>query len=128
MNAGDLEALGLAWFLAVEAMNISIDGRQHRRDDFVRMFADRLYYANQRYARKLAGRHTSIAAGLVDTLIGEKALSTSVDEWEVKLHGFDTERYRVVVKQLISTNPICRQANAAGGDFWEKTFADIPDA
>jgi hypothetical protein len=128
MNAGELDALGLAWFLAVEAMNVSIDGRQHRRDDFVRMFADRLYYANQTYARKLAGRHTTIAGGLVDTLIAEKALSTSVDEWEVTLHGFDTVRYRAVVKQLTASNPICQQATAAGGDFWGKIFADIPDA
>jgi hypothetical protein len=127
MTPAELEEIGFAYFLSVEAPNISIDGRYHRRDDFVRIFADRLYYANQTFARKLNGRHSHIATRLVDTLIEKSAMSTSVDQWSVTMHNLDNGRYKAVVKELVESNPICQRAQAAGPRFWEDTFAAIGD-
>jgi hypothetical protein len=127
MTPAELDQFGLAWFLSVEAMNVSIDGRFQRREDLVRMFADRLFFANQRFARKLGGRHTNIAAGLVDTLLEKKAVSTAVDQWSVTLHGFDNAKYRAVIKELIESDAICRRSKDAGPQFWEATFASIGD-
>ena len=91
------------------------------------MIADRLYYSNQQFARKLAGHHLNIAERLVDTLIEKKAMSTSVDRWSVTLHSFDTSKYRAVVKELIQTNAICQRAKDAGPQFWE-VFTSLGDA
>ena len=127
MTPAELDEYGLAWFLTVEAINVSIDGRFQRREDFVRMFADRLFFANQRFARKLGGRHTNIAARLVDTLLEKKAMSTSIDQWSVTLHSFDNARYRAVVKELIESNAICQRSKDAGPLFWEESFAAVSD-
>ena len=127
MTPAELEEYGLAYFLSVEALNVSVDGRYHRRDDFVRIFEDRIFYANQTFARKLKGRHSNIAARLVDTMIEKSAMSTSVDQWSVTMHSLDNGRYRAVVKELIESNPICQRSKDAGPRFWEEMFAAVSD-
>jgi hypothetical protein len=127
MTPAELDEYGLAYFLSLEALNVSVDGRYHRREDFVRIFADRIFYANQRFARKLGGRHSNIAAQLVDTFIAKNAMSTSVDQWSVTLHSFDNARYRAVVKELIESNAICQRSKDAGPQFWEEAFAAVND-
>ena len=128
MTPAELEEYGFAWFLSAEALNISIDGRWHRRDDFVRMFADRLYFANQTFARQLGGRHLQIAARFVDTLIQKQAMTTSVDQWSVTMHNVDSSRYKAVVRDLIDSNTICQHAQSAGPGFWEERFAAMAGA
>ena len=125
MTPAELDEYALAWFLSVEALNFSIDGRFQRREDLVRMFADRLFFANQRFARKLGGRHTNIASRLVDTLLQKNAMSTSIDQWSVTLHSFDNTRYRAVVKDLIESNAICQCSKNAGPRFWEEAFESV---
>ena len=96
MTPAELDEYALAWFLSVEALNVSIDGRFQRREDLVRMFADRLFFANQRFARKLGGRHTNIPSRFVDTLLEKNAMSTSIDQWSVTLHSFRVGEQRRV--------------------------------
>ena len=125
MNLTELEEYVLAYFLSVDALSVSVDGRYFRREDFVRVFEDRIFYATQRFGSKIAGRHSNIAAPLVDRLIESGALSTSTDQWSVAWHRFDASKYRAVAKELIQSNTLCQRSEDAGPQFWEEAFAAL---
>ena len=40
MNLTELEEYVLAYFLSVDALSVSVDGRYFRREDFVRVFEE----------------------------------------------------------------------------------------
>jgi hypothetical protein len=69
MNLTELEEYVLPYFLSVDALSVSVDGRYYRREDFGRVFEDRIFYATQQFGSKIARRHSNIAAPLVDRLI-----------------------------------------------------------
>jgi len=125
MKLTELEEYVMAYFLSVDALSVSVDGRYFRREDFVRVFEDRIFYATQQFGRKIAGRHSNIAVPLVDRLIERDALSTSTDQWSVTWHRFDTSKYRAVVKELIQSNTLCQRSKDAGPQFWEEAFAAL---
>ena len=61
MNLTELEECVYAYFLSGEAMIVTVDGRFYRREEFVRVFEDRLFYATQRFGGGVAGRYSNIA-------------------------------------------------------------------
>jgi hypothetical protein len=121
----ELEEYVLGFFLSVDALSVSVDGRYFRREDFVRVFEDRIFYVTQQFGGKIAGRHSNIAVPLVDRLIESNALSTSTDQWSVTWHRFDPSKYRAVVKELIQSNILCQRSKDAGPQFWEEAFAAL---
>jgi hypothetical protein len=123
MSLSELEQCVFAYFLSHDALNVTVDGRFYRREEFVRVFEDRFFYALQLYGRGIAGRHSNIANALVDKLIEERALSTVVDRLTGISHQFDTGRYRALINNLIKSNDICQRSQAAGPQFWEEAFA-----
>jgi hypothetical protein len=127
MNLTELEEYVLAYFLSVDALSASVDGRYYLRGDFVRVFEDRIFYATQQFGSKIAGRHSNIVSPFVDRLIESKALSTSVDQFSVAWHNLDNSKYRAVVKEMTQSNAICQRAKNAGPQYWERTFASLSD-
>lgn len=123
MNLTGLEEYVYAYFLSGEAMTVTVDDRFYRREEFVRVFEDRLFYATQRFGRGVAGRYSNIAHSLVDQLIQEKALSTSIDKWSGTSHQFDSGKYRTFIKNLVKSSNICQRSQAAAPQFWEEAFA-----
>ena len=122
MQLSELEEHVFAYFLSVEAPNISVDGRFYRREEFVKVFEDRFFYGTQRLGPGISGRHTEIVNRLVDTLIEATALSTSHDRLSGTYHKMDDSKYRAVIRSLIQSNAICQRAQQAGSHFWEETF------
>jgi hypothetical protein len=125
MNLTELEEYVMAYFLSVDALSVSVDGRYFRREDFVRVFEDRIFYATQQFGSKIAGRYSNIAVQIVDRLIESNALSTSTDQWSVTWHRFDTDKYKAVVKALIQSNTLCQRSKDASPRFWEEAFAAL---
>lgn len=120
MNLTELEEYVFAHFLSGEALNVTVDGRFYRREDFVRIFEDRMFYALQLYGGGVAGRHSNIANNLVDRLIEEKALSTVSDHLTGTSHQFDAGKYRAFIGSLIKSNVIFQRSQEAGPQFWKK--------
>jgi hypothetical protein len=123
MHLTELEEHVLAWFLAGDALNVTVDGRFYGRGDFVRIFEDRIFYATQLFGGRVAARHPNIANYLVDKLIEAQALSTTIDRLSGTSHKFDNARYRTCINDLIRSNSICQRSQGAGPDFWEQAFA-----
>lgn len=128
MNLTELEECVYAYFLSGEAMNVTVDDRFYRREEFVRVFEDRLFYATQKFGRGVAGRYSNIAHSLVDELIEEKVLSTSNDKWSGTSHQFDSEKYRAFIRNLVKSNKICRRSQTTDPKFWEEAFAVFSSA
>jgi hypothetical protein len=122
MGLTKLEEHIFAYFLSTEAPNVSVDSRFYRREDFVRLFEDRIFFATQGLGPGVSGRHTEIVNSLIDTLIEERALSTSHDRLSGTYHQMDVGKYRAVIRNLIQANAICRRAQQAGSQFWEEAF------
>jgi hypothetical protein len=125
MRLTELEEHVFAYFLSVEAPNVSVDGRFYRREEFVKVFEDRIFYATQRLGPEVSGRHTEIANGLIDTLIETKALSTNQDRLSGTYHQMDDSKYRAVIRNLIQSNAICLRAQQAGPHFWDEAFKTL---
>lgn len=128
MTLTGLEECLFAYFLTVDALNVTVDGRFYRREEFVRIFDDRIFYATQLLGGSVAARHPDIAIQFVDKLVGEKALSTVNDQYSGVAHQFDTARYRAVVNRLIASNDMCRRSQGAGPQFWDEAFAACAQA
>lgn len=124
----ELEEHVLAYFLSTEALHISIDGRFYRREEFVKVFEDRIFYATQRLGPRASGRHSKIIESLMDTLIEAKGLSTSHDRLSGTYHQMDDSKYRAVIRNLIQSNAICQCAQQAGPHFWEEAFKALNGA
>jgi hypothetical protein len=118
----ELEEHVFAYFLSTDAANISVEGRFYRREEFVKVFEDRIFYATQRLGPKFSGRHSKIIESLMDTLIEAKGLSTSHDRLSGTYHQMDDSKYRAVIRNLIQSNAICQHAQQAGPLFWEEAF------
>jgi hypothetical protein len=125
MNLTRLEEHVLAYFLSVEALGFSVDGRFYRREEFVQVFEDRIFFTTPGFDDLVQSRHPKVASYLVDILIEEKALSTANDQWTGVSHRFDPGRYKVVVNELIKSNIICQRAQEAGPRFWAEAFATL---
>jgi hypothetical protein len=125
MQLNELEKYVLAYFLAGDAITVTVEGRFYGRAEFVRVFEDRIFYATQQLGAAAARRHPAIANYLVDKLIEEKALSSVNDQYTGISHQFDDGKYRTVVRALIESNSICERAQAAGQSFWEETFTRL---
>jgi hypothetical protein len=117
-----------AYFLATEAPNISVDGRFFRREEFVKVFEDRIFYATQRLGPNFAGRHSKIIESLMDTLIESKGLSTSHDRLSGTYHRMDDNKYRAVIRTLVQSNALCQSAEQTGPHFWEDAFKALNGA
>lgn len=124
MNLSAADELVLAHFLATQASSVTVDGRFYPRQDFVRIFEDRLAFA-PRPPVSAKIEFANIASVLVDKLIQEGALSTVNDQWTGVSHQFKTDRYKSVIKELNAANDICQQAARAGSTFWEKAFESL---
>jgi hypothetical protein len=120
MNLTELEEYVFAYFLSGDALNVTVDGRFYRREEFVQVFEDRIFYAAQRFGSKVA---SNIANKLVDKLIEEKALSTTHDKLSGTSHQLDGNKYRTFIRNLIKSNCICQRSQEAGPQFWEEAFA-----
>jgi hypothetical protein len=112
-----------AYFLSGPASTLNIDGRFHRREEFVQMFEDVFFYSTQGFGPPVAGRHSRISTNLVSQLIELGCLSTAHDKWSGASHQFDSRRYAEFLKNQIEINAICLQANQAGPQFWDEAFA-----
>jgi hypothetical protein len=121
----ELEEHVFAYFLSIEAPSISIDGRFYRREEFVQVFEDRMFYATQRFGPGVSGRHTEIINRLIDTLIEAKGLATSHDRLSGTYHQMEDSKYRAVIRNLIHSNAICQRAREAGSHFWENAFKPL---
>ena len=124
----ELEEHVFAYFLSTEAPHISVDGRFYRREEFVKVFEDRIFYATQRLGPRVSGRHSKIVESLIDTLIEAKGLSTSHDRLSGTYHQMDDSKYRAVIRNLIQSNVICQCAQQAGPHFWEDAFKALNEA
>ena len=125
MNLTELEETVLAHFLSVEAARVSVDGRYYRREDFVQIFQDRIFFASQQLVGGGVEQHSNIASLLVDKLIEEKGLSTVNDKWTGVSHQFAPARYKIVINELIESNAICQRAREGGSQFWQDVFAKL---
>jgi hypothetical protein len=128
MSLTELEEHVFAYFLSIEAPHISVDGRFYRRDEFVRVFEDRIFYATQRLGAGVSGRHTEIVNSLIDTLIEAQALSTSHDRLSGTYHKMDDNKYRAVIRNLIQSNALCQRAQQVGAHFWQEAFKALNPA
>src|SRR5579864_2043676 len=125
MNLSGFEEYAFAYFLSIDALNFSVDGRFYSREEFVRVFEDRIYYATMMFNTGLSRRHWNVANRLVDELIEEKVLSTVHDQHTGTSHQFDTAKYKVFMRALIHANAICQRAQGAGPQYWEEAFAGL---
>jgi hypothetical protein len=122
MKLSDLEEHVFAYFLLEDAPAVTIDGRFYRREEFLRVFEDRLFYSTQRLGPGIAGRHPNIANTLVGTLIETQALLTIHDKLSGTSHQMNDSNYRQVIRNLVQSNAICQRARQAGPHFWEEVF------
>lgn len=125
MKLSQLEECVLGYFLSVEAINVTVDGRFYRREEFVHIFEDRIFYSTQKFGHGSGSRHSNVANRLVDKLIEERALSTSHDKYSGISHQFDAAKYRAVIRGLIDSNEYCQRSGNAGPQFWEQAFANL---
>jgi hypothetical protein len=122
METNELDAHVLAYFLVTRAGNLNIDGRFRRREEFIQMFEDALFYSTQGFGGNVVGRHSSIATTLVDQLIESGSLAASQDKWSGTSYQFDAGRYRVFIKNQTDANAVCQQALQKGPQFWDEVF------
>ena len=122
METSELHAHVLAYFLVTRAGNLNIDGRFRRREEFIQMFEDALFYSTQGFGGNVVGRHSSIATTLVDQLIEIGSLAASHDKWSGTSYQFDAVRYRTFLKDQIDANAVCQQALEKGAAFWNEIF------
>ena len=75
----ELEEHVFAYFLSTEALHISIDGRFYRREEFVKVFEDRIFYATQRLGPSASGRHSKIMSRRTRLLKRRVYLPVTID-------------------------------------------------
>jgi hypothetical protein len=122
MELTDLEQHVYAYFLSEEALAVRVDGRFYRREEFVKVFEDKLFYSTRRWGPEIAARHSNIANVLVDKLIDAQGLLSTHDELSGTYHQMNDATYRQVIKDFIQSNAICQRAVKAGPQFWNEVF------
>lgn len=122
MKINEVEQWVFAYFLVMQAGNVNIDGRFRRREEFIQIFEDAVFYSTQKFTGAVAGRHSDLCTKLVAQLIEAGCLAASHDKWSGTSYQFDAVRYREYIKRQIDADAVCQQALKAGPQFWDEAF------
>jgi hypothetical protein len=123
MALNDVETRLYAYFLATDAPKTTVDGRFYPREDFVRIFKDRIYFGTAAAGSFTQAACENVANTIVDALIASGALTTTRDKFSVVLHQFVPATYKQTIQDLCDADALVRAAAGQGPGYWKDVLA-----
>jgi len=125
VNLTELEQHVYAYYVATDAAQFSAAPRFYPHGELTLIFADKVQVATRKFGRSVHSKAKAAAVALVDKLIEVGAYSTKQNEFGGSMHQFQEPAYKVFLKAERESDPIIKQAEAEGAQFWEDAFARL---
>jgi len=125
MSLSEMEQHVFAYFVANGAQDFSMVGRYFPYGELTLVIQDKIQVATRKFGGKASRASPNAARAFLDVLIEREAFSTKQNDYGGTMHQYQPKPYQDVIKDLQETNPIIRQAQAAGTDFWPNKFAEL---
>lgn len=125
MDLSPFEQHVFAYFVANGAETFTMVPRWWPYGELVLVLEDKIRVATRKFGTKAGTASPKVARALLDLLIEREAFSTKQSDLGSAMHQFQPDAYRAVIKQLQETDPIVRNAQAGGPEFWQRSFADL---
>jgi hypothetical protein len=125
MSLTELEQHVYSYYVATDAAQFSAAPRFYPHGELTLIFADKVQVATRKFGRAVHSKSKAAATALVDRLIEAGAYSTKQNEFGGSMHQFQEPAYKAFLKTERENDPIIKQAEAAGPEFWDAAFARL---
>jgi hypothetical protein len=123
MSLTDLQEKALAYYLADQAAQLNMVGRWWPTHDLISIIADKVEQAVRPFGTAARAASKPAAEAYVDQLIASGAYVSQAGKFGGTMHQFQPDVYKAELAKLQAENPIVREAEAAGPDYWTEAFA-----
>ena len=93
--------------------------------ELVLVLEDKIKVATRKFGFKVTMRAKAVANALLDRLIAEGGYDTKENDFGGTMHQFQPDAYRALLAQWSAADPVSRQAEAGGPEYWETAFARL---
>lgn len=125
MNLSELERHVLAFYIATDAGQFSMDPRFWPYAELVIIFEDKIRFSAQRFDIRDEEIIVNAARAFVDLLIERGGISTIRSDLGGTMHRLEGKEYRECVAWLRESDPIIAAAKSGGSGFWPDAFTRV---
>jgi hypothetical protein len=126
-DLNDLESHLFAHYVAHGANELEIAGRWFPYGNLVMTIEDKVMIGARAFGTIVKMQSKAAGKAFLDYMLEKEAFITKDDKFG-KLHQFQPDVYRKVLKELQAGNPIVQKAAAEGEGFWAAAFTDLTKA
>ncbi|MCJ2177546.1 hypothetical protein [Novosphingobium album (ex Hu et al. 2023)] len=121
----DLTDHMIAYYVAGPANDLNIATRWYPYGELSLIIEDKFQIATRKFGLKVRAQSKAAGQQFLDAMIGKGAWATTENEFGGKMHQFQADTFRAVIKDMQASNAIIAQAEAEGPEFWDKAFGEL---
>lgn len=121
----DLTDHMIAYYVAGPANDLNIATRWYPYGELSLIIEDKFQIATRKFGLKVRAQSKAAGKQFLDVMIEKGAWATTENEFGGKMHQFQLDTFRAVIKDMQANNAIIAQAEAEGPEFWDKAFGEL---
>jgi hypothetical protein len=125
MSLSEIEQTLFSHYVANGANDLVIAGRFYPYGELILIIEDKVKVGARKFGFKVTGKAKAAGTAFLDHMIAKGAWSTTQNDFGGTMHQFQTDAYKVALRELQASDAIVQQAAAGGETFWADTFAAL---
>ncbi|MFT4057825.1 MAG: hypothetical protein QM681_25215 [Novosphingobium sp.] len=121
----DLTDHMIAYYVAGPANDLNIATRWYPYGELSLIMEDKFQIATRKFGMKVRVHSKAAGKQFLDAMIAKEAWATTENEFGGKMHQFQADTFRAVIKDMQATDAIILKAAAEGPEFWDKAFGEL---
>jgi hypothetical protein len=115
----------LAHYASHGANELTIAPRWYPYGELILIIEDKVKVGARKFGFKVNARAKEAATAFLDHMIAKGAFATKQNDFGGQMHQYQPDAWRAALKELQQTDPIIREAQGAGPEFWADKFATL---
>jgi len=128
MSLTELEQTLFAHYVAHGAQGLNVATRWYPYGELILIIEDKVKVGARKFGFKVTGKAKAAATAFLDLMLEQGGWTTTKNDFGGTMHQFQADAFRTALGELRDSDPIVKEATAAGESFWADRFASLTAA